>query len=905
LFYQRVNIKIRADFLSPGHYLFGLFPIKGEKMRKRVKIFLILLLVFGPFYVIRAQIEEDFGDGNFTQNPVWLGEENHFKINNSNQLQTKGESADTFFLATQNNHFGHTEWMFWIKMSFNTSANNNCRIYLASGTQDLEGLLEGYLIQVGGKNDSISFCKQDGENIVSLFHFPGYQTNQTVNQLRFKVIRSIAGQWDFWLDAAGGDQFTYQGGVHDVAHTTAQWFGIFCQVTSSNTSKVYFDEIYVGPERLDTLAPWITAFSIMDSVRLNLRFSETMDAITILNTNNYVLLSRQKHPAEVLQDPWNENQVILRFSQPFQRQTTDTLSIKGIQDLAGNTISDTLISFAWFEAEAWDVLIHEVMMDPEPVVGLPPAEYVELLNTTSFPVSLDGWQFEFGNTIKTIHDAIITPEGYLLLVKDTALVSYGPVHCLFTSNTSLTNSGTTLTLYDTNHHVIHSMTIDPAWITSDWKTEGGWSLEMMDQNNPCGCSDNWQVSSDPSGGTPGARNSVQVLSPDNTPPQLKRGFLRDSITWELVFSEGLDTLGVGTTDQWILDKQEIHPVAVDPVEPAYKAIQLRFETPFQPGILYTLSSTHQIADCVGNTTTDPVVSEAAIPLLPDRESLLFNELLFDPYPDASRFIELYNNTTNVIDLSSVGLCSMDQDSSINTSGAKQITLDPFLLFPGSYVAICDEIELVTNFYHVPFPNQLVQAVDFPKMTNDGGRLVLIRLHDESMIDMVDYQASMHYPLLVSTEGVSLERIRFDRPTRDPDNWHSAAFLVGYATPGYENSQYRNTIFESSEPDQLTIEIIPPAFSPDNDGHEDIVEINCRCVYPGGQLGLMVFDARGRFMTELASNILAGSSNQFLWDGINDDGYKVPVGIYVLYVEYVHPSGKVLKEKKPLVVVTGR
>ena len=57
------------------------------------------------------------------------------------------------------------------------------------------------------------------------------------------------------------------------------------------------------------------------------------------------------------------------------------------------------------------------------------------------------------------------------------------------------------------------------------------------------------------------------------------------------------------------------------------------------------------------------------------------------------------------------------------------------------------------------------------------------------IDDFGYDDEMHFALLSTKEGVSLERINFDRPSIDKSNWHSASELAGFATPAYENSQF--------------------------------------------------------------------------------------------------------------------
>ena len=90
------------------------------------------------------------------------------------------------------------------------------------------------------------------------------------------------------------------------------------------------------------------------------------------------------------------------------------------------------------------------------------------------------------------------------------------------------------------------------------------------------------------------------------------------------------------------------------------------------------------------------------------------------------------------------------------------------------------------------------------------------------------------------KGVALERIDPEDHHKNANNWHSAASTAGYGTPGYKNSQ-----FKQSHGITATIEVVPKVFSPDNDGFDDIATIQYKTDEPGYVANITIFDAAGR------------------------------------------------------------
>jgi gliding motility-associated-like protein len=166
-----------------------------------------------------------------------------------------------------------------------------------------------------------------------------------------------------------------------------------------------------------------------------------------------------------------------------------------------------------------------------------------------------------------------------------------------------------------------------------------------------------------------------------------------------------------------------------------------------------------------------------------------------------------------------------------------------------------------------------------------------------IIDELFYNDEMHMPLLYDHEGISLERISFSAATNDNNNWHSASTESGYGTPGYQNSQFGN---EGLAKVSVTFE--PNAFSPNNDGYNDIYTISFKLDKPGYMANIWIFDSAGRRVTQLYKNNILDTSEQIRWNGENESGQRLKLGAYIVLVEVFNTEGFV-KQYKDGVVLT--
>ena len=859
-------------------------------MQKQFVILALWMLAIN----LNAQVVDDFSDGDFTQNPKWQGDTGKFEVNTSGQLHLLATGADTSVLVTANSMVERTEWNFWVKLSFNTSVNNYARVYLVSDNADLEGTLNGYFLQIGGNNDSITFIKQTGTQMEKLFRANFSSTNHSTNVFRFKMIHDSTGTWTLYSDHNGGTNYLEEGHYVDSDISASSWFGVYCHYTTSNSSKFYFDDFYVGLIRVDTLPPAVDSLILTDSITLVVSFSENVKDSSAHDIRHYYSITNG-NPILALPDPVHGERVVLTFQQPFPDGISDTLVISGILDLAGNVMPKTAVPFNNYKVKAWDIIMDEIMADPEPVTGLPESEYIELYNRTRFPVNLSGWIFKYGSSSKIFPGVSISPHGYLILTKGIMMNFYGPCVDLFTSYSTLSNEGTTLVLKDASGKVIHSVTYNLDWYRDPMKENGGWSLEMIDTENPCGCLDNWKASVDSKGGTPGAINSVHASNQDHFPPYQKLArIISDSIV-EIEFSESMDSLSLKDANQWKLDDDGYSPIKISAVPPAYSSAYLYLPKPLEKKHIYSLSCKNPPSDCAGNLLD--TIRHTRIGLADSifTGDLVINEILANPETDGEKFIEIFNRSEKILNLQELTLGLFDSIQNLGTD-LKPISESGLLSFPGDFYVLTKNPGDILKRYYCPNPDAFVQMSALPAIDRDQGNVVLARKNDGTLIDRVYYSPAMYSDLLTTRDGVSLERVNPLLSSGDITNWHSASENCGFATPGYRNSE-----FLRMDPGTDAVSLSPFVFTPDDDGKDDVLLVGFNLDEPGYLVSVTIFDAGGNKIRCLAQNRLLSPADGIIWDGRDNRNQKSPIGIYVIYIELFKPEGRVRQEKKTCVL----
>ena len=532
----------------------------------------------------------------------------------------------------------------------------------------------------------------------------------------------------------------------------------------------------------------------------------------------------------------------------------------------------------------YDVVIDEIMPDPVPVVGLPASEYIELKNVSTKSYDLFKWKVsdESSTAVISVH-YILMPDSFVIICPVSAASSFAHIGATIgvSSFPSLNNDEDVISLLSPDGKFIHAVHYSNSWFNNAVKGEGGWSLEMIDPHNPCTGSENWKASIDPGGGTPGRKNSVDGSKEDHQSPTLKRCFAEDSNTVVLIFDEPLDSNNAVDPVHYLLEGIG-NPNKIIVLPPLFSNVRLHFLQSLQMNVTYHIA-VNGVTDCSNNLIGQFNTSRVGIAREADTMDVVINEILFDPKPGGFDYVELFNRGNKIIDASHLYIANRSTTGSINTP--KKIINTPYLIFPGDYLVVTENIDGVQKGYFVKNPGAMIQLSGLPSFPNDQGIVVLLN-QQGTIVDELKYDVQWQFPLISNAEGVALERIDPFAPTQQRSNWTSAAFTAGFGTPTYQNSQ---SLSKKSSSGGITID--PPVFSPDNDGYNDICFIFYEMNEPNYVANISIYDINGTEIKRLFNNITLSQKGYLSWDGLGENNKRLPSGLYILYTIVFNLQGK--------------
>lgn len=637
----------------------------------------------------------------------------------------------------------------------------------------------------------------------------------------------------------------------------------------------------------------------------------------------HVVLSRQMHPDSVL-----------------------SLRVKGVRDIFGNVSEVIDLRIRYHDpadtVRPGDVVINEFQRVASDEVG----EFIELHNTREQAVRLDGWRLSVQSQAHVIGvGTFIRPMDFLVIpVRDWTPTMLDPEQWTrIPSFTSIPNTRGTLVLSTPDAIPSDSLAYGPEWgIRFD-----SLSLQRLDPSAPSSDPTRWSEGI----ATPGRVNH-DVL-PDNAPPRI----------WMAHVSGALDS-NSGNSDSLILLFDEFPILLPDAVlhldeQPVNVPLQgaltarnhLHIPLPEAwSGDRAERVSVTGIAD-VKDNRAEPIRSPIVRP--PRHGDLIISEVMFHPLQDPedgradqTQFIELYNRSHSWLLLDAMQFHLGWDETGKARLYQPLCTFCPAhlphpLVPPGAFVLIHPHNQ-ETSYAESPiasaFPASATHEwkgplehpwlLNLPSGSQNGsasywaaggldppftplripGKTLSLHsasnrihlLYGEHVIDSAWVDASHHHWHVELTQGRSLERIHLDADGFDAANWGTSADPSG-ATPGAVNT------LRMDAPPSIDAPLVlhPNPFSPDEDALEDILEIHYRLPSVDFQLRARIFDRWGRLIRRVAEGQSAGSEGTLLWNGRDESGHRIPVGLYVILFEAFNSRDHPPVRHKMPVIVAGR
>ena len=555
------------------------------------------------------------------------------------------------------------------------------------------------------------------------------------------------------------------------------------------------------------------------------------------------------------------------------------ISISGNDDRIENNTAevDTLLAF-----HPGALRITEVMTDP------PDTYHSEWIEITSFDtlmesnlprmVNLGGWSLRDAQGVTLLIDdesewnvSLDSPANpRFLLTQNEELLSWPSVDGdqvgIGQPWPSLNNSGDSLTLMDPTGAVIDRVVFGEA--------EGGKSLVRLALDRDATIED-WRISTDVEGGTPGRHEDIQLTGQDyaivalDTLSQLAEtygppGYIRvytvnayienagngtppDSITVQLTYQQyGEETLETNTRS-----------IRISAPSPANVEIAQFYHITSIPGLLHTQARLLVEDD-------DPVNDSLSVDVLlaHERNYAMINEAMTRPgNNNGGEWIELKVNTD--FKLSFADWVLEDQSG----HRTRPVPIAGPLRTYSDYVILAEDSAAFVQAWPDIDRSIVIPCETWAKLNDLGDTITLF----DPTGNVIRTET---FPVC-EFAGNSLEKTY-------SSTWYMSNDSTG-ATPGRDNSPYQGS--NPDYPDEIHVSVSPNPFSPDGDGFEDGVRFTFQLPASYMEVSIRLFDTRGNQVATILDNATVYTGQTITWDG--KVGLTIPklrVGMYVYIIE---------------------
>ncbi|UCG62333.1 MAG: lamin tail domain-containing protein [Candidatus Zixiibacteriota bacterium] len=398
--------------------------------------------------------------------------------------------------------------------------------------------------------------------------------------------------------------------------------------------------------------------------------------------------------------------------------------------------------------------------------------------------------------------------------------------------------------------------------TFTWDRSGldGYSWERVECDG-----DSIAQSIDPSGSTPGFVNSVTPVSYD---------LALTSVTVETNAGVTRLTFEISNVGREMVNQAELYVIDIEDVPPdTFDVIQLESIEVGETLIVdqeYVLNGMYiPMAGALSADDREANNSREFMSVGQDYPPLVLSEFLANPVGDlASEWVEIRNRSDQDIDLS--------QWQTGDILRLNSICNDETFLEAGDYVVVAQGSSAFLDFY-TEFHSLCLEPGSWASLNNDAD---MVRLVDSYGIEADRFEYEAVYD--ANYTWCRVEDVLY------PAQWGRSENSGG--SPGEPNN-----VVLPHETENMSVTVEPPYVSPDGDGFEDFTTITISAPFADSYT-VRVYDRQGRVVKRFFEEESMIPS-EIQWNGLSDGGHRLPIGIYIVYVE----ASGVESVKKPVVI----
>ncbi|MCB9034501.1 MAG: lamin tail domain-containing protein [Chitinophagales bacterium] len=254
---------------------------------------------------------------------------------------------------------------------------------------------------------------------------------------------------------------------------------------------------------------------------------------------------------------------------------------------------------------------------------------------------------------------------------------------------------------------------------------------------------------------------------DNTAPTIDSIVVLNPKTVQVFFSEALDETSANNSSNYSINGFNINTALLNNTN---NSVTLTLDNALNSNSSYTVT-VDNVAD-INQNATDNLTNNFQTPFYPSANEITINEVLYNPngstaLPNA-QYIELYNNTNNVIDISA---CTLN-------NGA--IVPNRVVIASNSYVVLCDA-SAINLFNGI---NNVVACTNWTNFNTAGQSFEFLNIN-QNIIDSVTLNNNYFYDAQKANGGYSLE-LQYPNSCEPLFVWNESANTSG-GTPSSANA----------------------------------------------------------------------------------------------------------------------